>query len=466
MSRVEVDKIQQQCGTTLTVGGGACKTAVVDATTVTLGRCGGTVSLASGATQSGFGRTGTVDWQTGSIKTTTFTAANGEGYFVNTTSGAVTVNLPAASAGDIVAFKDYTNTFQTSNLNIVPNGSDKIGGTNATYSASTEALSLTLVYVDAGRGWLDIHESTQAAEGGVYITATGGTPCSGAIVCTDYKIHTFTGPGTFCVSAGAGAQSAAEYIVVAGGGGGGSPSGGGGGAGGFRFASPSLAPVCYPGQPLAAPVALPISPGPYSISVGGGGPGSDGSSTSAAGQGTPGTLSTFATITSAGGGGGASPTCTPGNTIGGPGGSGGGGGDPGGPAVGGTGNDPVTSPPQGRPGGTSQAGGGGVLAAGTGSPGSPSPSITPGGVGAGIPTAFGSNGTPCGSYRYYAGGGAGRFTCSPTVPTNKGGGGAGGNSGTAANGTVNTGGGAGGDGSGGAAGQGGSGIVIIRYKFQ
>ena len=64
MSTVEVNKIQQQCGTTLTVGGGACKTAVVDATTVTLGRCGGTVSLASGATQSGFGRTGTVDWIT------------------------------------------------------------------------------------------------------------------------------------------------------------------------------------------------------------------------------------------------------------------------------------------------------------------------------------------------------------------------------------------------------------------
>ena len=55
MSKVEVDQITQQSGTTLTVGGGACKTAVVDATTVTLGRCGGTVSLASGATQSGFG---------------------------------------------------------------------------------------------------------------------------------------------------------------------------------------------------------------------------------------------------------------------------------------------------------------------------------------------------------------------------------------------------------------------------
>ena len=42
----------------------------------------------SGATQTGFGRTGTVDWQTGSIKTATFTAVNGEGYFANTSGGA------------------------------------------------------------------------------------------------------------------------------------------------------------------------------------------------------------------------------------------------------------------------------------------------------------------------------------------------------------------------------------------
>ena len=61
--------------------------------TLTVGESGKTVALASGASQTGFGRTGTVDWQTGSIKTTTFTAANGEGYFVDTSSGAVTMNL-------------------------------------------------------------------------------------------------------------------------------------------------------------------------------------------------------------------------------------------------------------------------------------------------------------------------------------------------------------------------------------
>ena len=130
MSKIQVDAIEQQtaCGTTLTAGGGAGKTVVVDATTVTLGRCGGTVALASGASQTGFGRTGTVDWQTGSIKTSTFTAANGEGYFANTSGGAFTMNLPAGSAGAIISVVDYTNTFQTNALTIAANGSEKIGG--------------------------------------------------------------------------------------------------------------------------------------------------------------------------------------------------------------------------------------------------------------------------------------------------------------------------------------------------
>jgi hypothetical protein len=64
MSKIEVDAIDKQSGSTLTLGGS-----------------GTAVTLACGATQSGFGRTGTVNWQTGSIKTATFTAANGEGYF-------------------------------------------------------------------------------------------------------------------------------------------------------------------------------------------------------------------------------------------------------------------------------------------------------------------------------------------------------------------------------------------------
>ena len=56
-----------------------------------------------------------------------FTAVSGEGYFINQGS-AITMNLPAGSAGAIVAVSDYARNFATYNLTISPNGSEKIGG--------------------------------------------------------------------------------------------------------------------------------------------------------------------------------------------------------------------------------------------------------------------------------------------------------------------------------------------------
>ena len=77
-STIKVNNVQNQCGANIINE---------SSNTITIGASGDTVALASGASQTGFGRTGTVDWQTGSIKTATFTAANGEGYFVDTSSG-------------------------------------------------------------------------------------------------------------------------------------------------------------------------------------------------------------------------------------------------------------------------------------------------------------------------------------------------------------------------------------------
>ena len=216
MSKIEVNTVAPQCGTTLT-----------------LGESGDTVQLGTGASQSGFGRTGTVDWIT-TVQTSGFTAANGKGYFVNTTSGGITVNLPAGSAGDIVAFKDYANTWDTNNVTVTPNGSDKIGGVNEDAILSTESQSVTLIFVDSTKGWLDVHDSTSDIQGASFITATGGTITT---VCTNYKVHTFTGPGTFCVSAigNAAGSNTVSYVVVAGGGGGGGTmngsAGGNGGSG-------------------------------------------------------------------------------------------------------------------------------------------------------------------------------------------------------------------------------------------
>ena len=69
-SKIKVDNINKvsddstiikKCGSTTTVGSGSGQTIVVDGATVTLGRCGGAVNLASGASQTGFGKTGAVD---------------------------------------------------------------------------------------------------------------------------------------------------------------------------------------------------------------------------------------------------------------------------------------------------------------------------------------------------------------------------------------------------------------------
>ena len=185
MSTIKVNKLEERTGCTATVGGGSGKTVTVDATTVTLGRCGGTVSLACGATQTGFGRTGTVDWCT-TAKTSPFTSANGKGYFVNTSGGAVTVTLPASpSAGDIVALKDYASTWDDACKAVtLARNSSKINGIEDCATLNTESQSVTLIYVDATKGWQDIHDSTASVIGGTfynveYLVVAGGGGANG-----------------------------------------------------------------------------------------------------------------------------------------------------------------------------------------------------------------------------------------------------------------------------------------------
>ena len=306
-----------------------------------------------------------------------------------------------------------------------------------------------------------------------FIVACGGTVTEDG----NFKIHTFTGPGTFTVSSLAtdSANDVADYLVVAGGGSGGvrnpGNANGGGGAGGFRYSSATFTtPACAPANPIKSPTGVTLTAASFTIAVGAGGP----AVTAQPGDviGNDGAVSTFSSITSAGGGGG--------GAGGGPGtgrngGSGGGSGG-GGPRTGGTGNSPPVSPAQGTNGGSNpgtspdgQAGGGGGAIA-VGADATPSANGA-GGAGGGLPTAFGSNGIPCGSFRYYSGGGgAGNKDGVPRQPGGLGGGGAGGQPGSeAAAGTANSGGAGGGgssSGSGGPNGAGGSGIVVIRYKFQ
>ena len=168
------------------------------------GSVGDNVFRASGViAAAAAGRTGTVDWVTTPKVTgdSPVTAATGSGYFLNTTAGEITTNLPAGAAGSIVSMADYAGTWQTNKVSIAANGSEKIGGLTGSTSLQTEGQSVTFVYVDGTQGWLNTMDSTSNVRGTTpYVIATGGTPCSGAIVCTNYKVHTFTGPGTFLVS--------------------------------------------------------------------------------------------------------------------------------------------------------------------------------------------------------------------------------------------------------------------------
>jgi len=467
-STIKVNTIQNTCGADIIKESG---------NTITLGASGDTVTLASGASQSGFGRTGTVDWQT-TIKTSTFTASDGEGYFVNTTSGAITVNLPAGSVGAIVAFKDYANTWDTNNLTITPNGTDKIGGTNASAVLNTESQSVTLIFADSTRGWVDIHDSTSRISGASFVAATGGTITTSG----DFKIHTFTGPGTFCVSnaGNASGSNTVSYVVVAGGGGAGFNRSGGGGGGGFREGKAST--DSYTASPLVAPDGLPVSVQGYPITVGGGGAAGCATGSLCTGPGRNGNNSVFSTITSAGGGGGGCANTGPLPIRGGrDGGSGGGSGTCSGPTQtrpAGIGNTPPVSPPQGQNGGvtgpntpgnyiSAGAGGGGAGAVGTDV--SVSQQGAPGGNGVATQAnpAVGSPAT-----NFAGGGGGGGHPAGPaTLSTGGTGGGAGGSNGPSPHpaGVANTGGGGGGTGPTTApvrATAGGSGIVIIRYKFQ
>ena len=268
---------------------------------------GAVVEIVNIRATAGDNDSGSVEWQS-SIKTANFTATAGEGYFVNTTSNTVTVTLPAGSVGAEVSLQDYTGTFNSNNLLISANGSEKIRGlSSTTFSNSTNNARVNLVYQDATEGW---------------------------------QADNITQP-----------PITVSYLVIAGGAaGGGYYRAGGGGAGGLRTSYGSTS-----GGGASAESDLTLSANTnYTVTVGAGGAGA----AEPANNGGSGSNSVFSTITSTGGGGGGRYTGGTG-TAGADGGSGGGGGgdSTGGAAGAGTAN-------QGYAGGTGassnvQCGGGG-----------------------------------------------------------------------------------------------------------
>ena len=358
--------------------------------------------------------TGT-SWQS-AIKTSTFTAAAGEGYFINTSGGAFEVDLPGSpSVGDVIEFVDFSRSFGTNALTLDPGSLKFQGNTSPKPIYDINGQSIRIVYSGTTQGWIPTSDDDVSLETPQFTTAS--------------------------------------FLVIAGGGGGGRAAGGGGGAGGYR----NSYALETSGGNSSTESTLNLNPGTvYTIAVGGGGAGSPLGTQQNATNGVNSSIagSDITNVVSTGGGGGGH-SGSPG-TAGSSGGSGGGGG-----AYQGAGGAGTSG--QGMSGGAGSATSGGQQGAGGGGGASQN-----GGTGNSSEAGDGGDGLSSsitGSSVARGGGGGGKgYDNLPPGSGGTGGGGAGGAASSNAqgvNGTANTGGGGGGSHDVAGA-NGGSGVVILR----
>ena len=86
-------------------------------------------------------------------KSTAYTAVDGDNVFVDCSAAVVTVTLPASpSIGNQVKIIDATGSASTYNITVGRN-SEKIQGTAADLTISTDNAGISLVYYDTTNGW-------------------------------------------------------------------------------------------------------------------------------------------------------------------------------------------------------------------------------------------------------------------------------------------------------------------------
>ena len=254
MSKIEVDQVDPQSGTTLT-----------------LGTSGDTVSIPSGVTLANAGTaTGfaAIDWQSTIVTGATHTASANQGIWINTTSNTCTLTLPGSpSVGDQLIFSDFARTWGSNAVTLTLNGSKFQGNTTPVPVYDTNGETVHIVYSGSTQGWIPINDGAVAME----------TPQS------------YT----------------AQFLVIAGGGGSAMVYGGGGGAGGYRNSFGSE--TSGRGSSTESTVSL-TGGATYTITIGAGGSGAtDYSGSAPANRGQNGDDSSLSgtgitTITSLGGG--------------------------------------------------------------------------------------------------------------------------------------------------------------------
>jgi len=106
---------------------------------------------------------GGISWQ--AVETgSTMTAVAGEGYWVNTTSNACTITLPAsASVGDTIIFADYARNWGTNGIVIDSNGLNYQSDDDTfTVEYGTDGMALSITYMDATQGWVPTFDAAVA----------------------------------------------------------------------------------------------------------------------------------------------------------------------------------------------------------------------------------------------------------------------------------------------------------------